>query len=281
MRRTLLPFLGLLACLLLACFGPAPAAHAQAAATGPDYSVAILPVMPPSEIKRRWQPLLDQLTRETGLRFHFRFYEDFESFNAGLLKEEADFAVMSPLHIWRLRNHYRPQLRGSLPLTGMVVVRQDSPVHQLADLRGRHIAIQEGDNLSANILVGQTLREQKIEINLRLVKTESNALRSVVLGKADAAVVNNYILKFLPPEIVTQIRILYRTADLPPPPIAVSNSVNFDDVKKVKVALLHLRETHAALLEGILMPDITEADMERDYSIVGKLIPGEAGNASR
>lgn len=280
MRRTLLPLLGLLACLF-ACLLPGPATHAQAAAAAREYSVAIIPVMPPSEIKRRWQPLLDQLSRETGLRFRFHFYEDFESFDTALQHEDPDIAVMSPLHMWRMRTHYKPQLRGSMGLTGMVVVRHDSNIRQLADLRGRQLAIQEGDNLSANILVSQVLRDQKIEPDLKFVRTESNALRSVVLGKADAAVVNNYILKFLPPEIVNQIRIVYRTADLPPPPIASSSHVGADDAKKIRASLLHLRETHAPLLEGILMPDIMEADMERDYSIVGKLIPGEAGNASR
>ncbi|MGH8492754.1 MAG: phosphate/phosphite/phosphonate ABC transporter substrate-binding protein [Moraxellaceae bacterium] len=279
MRRAAYLAPGLSLLLLLVCGWPAESARAQ---EKPEitYSVAVIPVVPPSETKRRWQPLLDQLARDTGLHFRFRFYEDPKSFENGLIHDEADFAVMSPLQAWRLRNLYRPQLRGNLALIGIVVVQKDSRIRQLSDLQGRALTLQEGDNHSANLLVLQSLKEQKITPQLRLVKTESNALRSVVLGKTDAAIVNNYALKFIPSGINAQLRIIYQTADLPPPPIAASLRLPAEDLQKVKTAMLRMQETHPELLQGILMPDLVEADLERDYGIVGKLLPSEAGNGN-
>ncbi|MDQ8036662.1 MAG: phosphate/phosphite/phosphonate ABC transporter substrate-binding protein [Pedobacter sp.] len=266
--------------LLLLCSWTAGFAHAQdKAATA--YSVAVIPVVPPSEIKRRWQPVLDQLGHDTGLHFRFRFYEDFQDFENGLAHDEADFAVMSPLQIWRQRQRYRPQLRGSLLMSGIVVVQKSSPIRQLADLQGRTLSLPDGDNHAANLFVLQTLKEQKITPELRTVKTENNALRSVIIGKADAAIINNYTLKFVPPGMTEQLRIIHQTVDLPPPPIAASLRLPAEDLQKVKAAMLRLQETHPELLQSILMPDIVEADLERDYSIVGKLIPAEAGNGGR
>jgi phosphonate transport system substrate-binding protein len=244
------------------------------------YSVAVIPVLPASEIKRRWQPVLDQLAQETGLHFRFRFYEDFAGFESGLAHSEPDFAVMAPLHAWRYRNRYRPLLHGRLPLTGLVVVQKSSPLKQLAELQGRRLSLQEGSNLSANSFVLQTLRGQKIEPELLPVKTESNALRSVVMGRADAAIINNYALKFVPAGILEQLRIIHSTEDLPPPPITGSVRLPAEDVQKVKAAMLHFQESHPQLLQDILMPDIVEADVERDYSMVGKLLPDEAGNGN-
>lgn len=268
--------------LLCLCAWPAGPAHAQEIPnkTGSSYSVAVIPVVPPSEIKRRWQPLLDTLSRDSGLHFRFRFYEDFQDFEAGLSRDEVDFAVMSPLQVWRFRQRYRPQLRGTLTLSGIVVVQKSSSIQQLADLAGHTVSLPDGDNHAANLFVLRSLKEQKIITELRPVKTENNAMRSVLLGKADAAIINNYTLKFVPPDMIKQLRIIYQTAELPPPPIAASLRVPADDVQKMKSALLRLKDTHPELLQDTLMTGMTEADFERDYSIVGKLLPGEAGNGS-
>lgn len=256
-------------------------AHAQTGPDGPDYVIALPPVLPPSEVKRRWQPVLDQMTRDTGLRFHLRFYEDFESFESGLLRDETDFALLSPVQVWRLRSRYRPQLRNSLPMTGIVVTHKNSPLKQLGDLRGRSLSLQQGENLSANFFVQKALREQKIVADLKMVRSESNALRSVVLRKSDAAIANNYILKLLPPEIVAQTRVIYRTQELPAPAIAANIQVPAEDTQKVKEALLRLRENRSPLLDVISMPGLVEADLDRDYSVIGRALGAEVPNGDR
>lgn len=253
-------------------------AHAQTSVTTTDYVIALTPDIPPSEVKRRGQSVLNQLARDTGLNFHFRFYEDLDSFESGLMRDEADFAVLSPVQVWQLRNHYRPQLRNGLPMTVLVVTHKDSSLKQLSDLRGRSLALQQGESLSASLFIHQALREQKIDTHLKMVRSESNALRSVVLGKSDAAIVNNYTLKLLPAEIMAQIRVIYRTLELPPPAIAANIRLPAEDIQKVKNALLRLRETRSPLLDVILMPDIVEADFDRDYGALGSVLNGEAQN---
>lgn len=276
----LLPGLWLAASTVAEAQGVTIADKAAQEKTVTVYSLAVIPALPASDIKRRWQPVLDRLNQETGLHFRFRFYEDFEAFENGLARDEPDFAVMAPLHAWRYRNHYRPQLRGRLPLTGLVVVQKGSPLQQLSDLQGHKLALQDGANLSANSFVLQSLREQKTEAALMFVKTESNALRSVVIGKADAAIVNNYALKFVPPGIMEQLRIIHSTEDLPSPPFSSNIRLPAEDVQKVKAAMLRFQESRPQLLQDILMPDIVEADSERDYTVVGKYFPGEAGNGA-
>lgn len=194
------------------------------------------------------------------------------------MRDEADFAVLSPVQVWQLRNHYRPQLRNGLPMTVLVVTHKDSSLKQLSDLRGRSLALQQGESLSASLFIHQALREQKIDTHLKMVRSESNALRSVVLGKSDAAIVNNYTLKLLPAEIMAQIRVIYRTLELAPPAIAANIRLPAEDIQKVKNALLRLRETRSPLLDVILMPDIVEADFDRDYGALGSVLNGEAQN---
>lgn len=246
-----------------------------------ELTVAVVPIMPPAEIKRRWQPVLDQVGRETGLPLRFHFYEAFPEFEKALARGNDDFVVTSSVQAWKHRKVYRPVLRGRLPLAGLLVVRQDGPLRKLADLQGRTIAIQAGHEVSSNLLILQTLREQKIGVTLEPLNTESSALRSVVRGKADAAIVNNYLFQLLPGNVAAHLRIVHRSAELPPPAISANADLAPEVVQAFRRAMLRLRETHPALLEAILMPDLMEADLDRDYAGVARLIPPEVPHGTR
>lgn len=265
----------LTALLLLLASGTVAAAGA-----GAGWTISVVPIMPAVEIKRRWQPVLDQVARDSGLTLRLRFHEDFASFEQAMARGESDFVVASAVQTWRLRQVYRPVLRGRIPLTGLVVVRHDSPWQQLADLDGQVLCLQAGNEISSNLLVLQTLREQKLNVTLNPLNTESSALRSVVRGKSDAAIINNYLMGLSPPDIAARLRIIHRTVDLPPPAISASLRIPPETVEKFRRSLLRLRETHPALLDAVLMSDLIEADLQRDYGNVGKLIPPEAGNAT-
>lgn len=269
-----------LARLLLAVLLALPATllppRAQAAPAAREYTVSVIPIMPPAEIKRRWQPVLDEATRATGLRFRFHFYLDFARFEQGLASEEIDFAMASPVVIWNMRDRYRPLLRGRTPLVGQVVVRRDSPLQALPDLSRHSLALQEGSTLSTNLLVLRTLREQKIAYEARYVNTESSALRSVVLGRNDAALVNNYLLQLVPPGILPRLRIIHSAADLPPPALLASRQTPPEVVQKFRDALFALRDSKPAMLDSILMADIANADLERDYGVMERLLAPEA-----
>lgn len=278
-----LPLLSLLAAPLPAG-AASPAAATPAAGPAPaaarEYTLAVIPIMPPAEVKRRWQPVLDEIGRAAGLRFRFHFYTDISRFEQGLTQEEVDFAVASPVLTWRLRDRYRPLLRGRTPLVAQVVVRQASPLQKLADLDRHTLGLQEGAALSTNVLVLRTLREQKIGYLPRAMNTESSALRSVVLGTTDAALVNNYLMQMVPPDVGKRLRVIYSAANLPPPAIMVSRQTPPEIAQRVRDAFLLLRDAAPVLMDSILMRDLTEADLERDYGAMARL-PGIDGAGER
>lgn len=258
---------------LLAIF-PEPARAAPAI-----YSVAVTSVLPATEIKRRWQPLLDQLNHDTGLFLHFRLYEDNAQLEAGLMRSEPDFAMLGPYQLWQVRPRYQPMLRNTAPMIGLVVVRKNSPLQTLHDLHGRTLATPNGSDMTTTLLFTHTLKTLNIRPQIKAQNTHVNGLRAVLLGKMDAAIVNNYSLQLLPPELVQQLRIIHRTTPMPPPAFAFAARVPEADMRKLKAAFLRLRATHPALLETALMPSITEADMERDYGVLSRMITPEAAHA--
>ena len=103
----------------------------------------------------------------------------------------------------------------------------------------------------------------------------------MIVGTIDAATVNNYSMRLLPAEITAQLRIIHFAGELPPPAFAAALHVAAEDAKRVRDAFLRFRQTHPDLLESALMPNIVEADFDRDYSALAKLMTTEAaGNAA-
>ena len=102
-----------------------------------------------------------------------------------------------------------------------------------------------------------------------------------ILGKSDAAVTDNYLLKLLPPGITGQVRSIYQAPPLPAPAIVANLRTPAEVAERFRQALLQLRGTQPALLDSILMPDLTDADLERDYGSVGKLLATEGGDEAR
>lgn len=250
------------------------AARAQAPTAEREYTLAVRPILPPAEVQRRWQPLLDEVTRRSGLRIRFHFYSDIARFGQGLAAQNVDFALTSPVLTWQLRKHYRPILRGGLPLVGQVVVHRDSPLQQLSDLDRHSLAYQEGGQFSTNLLILRTLREQKIDFLPRFLDTESGALRSAFLRKYDAALVNNYLMRLVPPQVTSQLRVIHSGPALPPPAFIARRRIPPVVVQKFRDALLAIRDDQPALLESLLMTDLVDADLDRDYGIMARHLGG-------
>lgn len=266
----------LCACMLLGSLLATFHEPAQAAAA--VYTVSVAPALPATETKRRWQPLLDQLSRDTGFTLHFRFYEDNEQFEEGLIQGEPDFAMIGPYQLWKVRPRYQPLLRDAAPMTGLVLVSKNSPVQSLNDLGGRTLAFPSGSDITTTIVLRHSLKDPKIQPLLRPQRTYVNGVRGVMLGKLDAVISNDYSMKLIPPGMEQQLRVIYRTIPTPGPAFASAQHVPAEASIKMKTAFQHLKTTHPALLDAALMPNITEADLEKDYGIFSTLHGNETAH---
>ncbi|MBP7178859.1 MAG: PhnD/SsuA/transferrin family substrate-binding protein [Moraxellaceae bacterium] len=251
-----------------------------AAAAGARYSIAIAPTLPATEIKRRWQPLLDQLQRDTGFVLKFHFYKDSIDFEEGLQKSEPDFALIDPLQLWKVRTRYLPIVRDAAPIVDMILVRKDSPLQSLADLNKHTLATAGGNDMASLMLYTQTFKSIRIQPRLHVHRTHSNGLRAVILGRLDAAISNSAYLQLMPVGLAQQMRTIHQTSPMTGQAFAVARRIPADDLHKMKAALLHLKESHAELLPIAQMPNIIEADLERDYSFFANLIAAETSDVA-
>lgn len=205
-----------LACLLMGLAFRAPAA--------PALTFAVVPQYPPEQIHRTWTPVLQEITRKTGIPLQLKSYASIPDFEADFLKGGPDIAYMNPYHVVMAAKAagYIPLIRDDKArLKGILVVRKDSPITSLKQLDGATIAFPAPNAFGASLYMRALLAEEAgIRFTPSYVKTHSNVYRHVLGGHAQAGGGVQRTLDDEAPGVRANLRVLYETP--PAYPHAVS-----------------------------------------------------------
>ena len=240
------------------------------------YTVAVVPQIASIQIYRDWTPLLTKLEQVTGYRFKLLAYNEFSRFELALNQGVPDLVYLNPYHmvIAKQKNQYRPLVRDSSPLTGILVVRQDSPIKKLTDLDGKNIAFPSPNALGASLYMRALLAEKiKIKTTPVYVGSHQNVYRHVLIGEVMAGGGVNSTLEKETEAVRSQLNILFTTPDISPHPLAAHPRVPVDVSKKIVAALLAMRNDpeSSKLLAAVQIPQPIEADYKRDYAGLAQL----------
>jgi len=256
--------------LLLALAGAAAPAWAQSGADRPLYSVAVVPQFPAAELHRDWAGLLERVGHDAGVTLVLKVAPGIPRFETELLAGAPDFAFMNPYHaVMAMRAQgYLPLLRGSKPLTGILVVRRDDAIKSVRDLDGRQIAFPAPNAFGASLWMRALLAEREhIRISPLYVQTHSNVYRQVIHGLVAAGGGVNNTLAQERDEVRADLRVLMETPAVAPHPLAAHPRVPARVQQAVAEAFMRLAADPAgqALLAGVTLAGPVRADYGRDY----------------
>ncbi|MDP2783484.1 MAG: phosphate/phosphite/phosphonate ABC transporter substrate-binding protein [Sulfurimicrobium sp.] len=241
------------------------------------YILAVVPQFTPSEVHRNWTPFVEKLSKATQRRFEVRIYPSIPKFEEGFLNGEIDLAFMNPYHavMAKRAQGYIPLVRdGANPLSGILVVRRDSPVKTIKELNGRELAFPAPNAFGASLYMRALLAEQeKISITPRYVKTHTNVYRHVIMGEVAAGGGVNNTLKHESPEVQAQLRVLFETPAVAAHPLAAHPRMPEGVRQAVTAALLDMGNDPAwqGMLAEMQMSRPVKADYARDYQALEKL----------
>lgn len=243
------------------------ATYSQAAET---YTFGIVPQYDQRQLFEIWKPLLDELKERTGLSFRLVSVPTITVFEKEFLNSSYDFAYMNPYHVLKARRTtgYTPFVRDSSPLRGILVVRKDSPIKKVSELKNRVVAFPSPNALGASLLMRADLsRLHRVSIVPLYVKTHDSVYLHVVKGLADAGGGVQKTLEEQEKPLQDNLRILYTTRDLPSHPVVVHPRVPRRDAEKVREAFLEMAATEKGrkLLARIPMKQPVSTSMD-DYS---------------
>ncbi len=249
--------------LALAVLGSSPAAAAE------PYTIAVVPQFEQRKLFATWDPIIAELQARTGLSFKLEATLTVPEFEKRLAKGSFDFVYANPYQILREgpRQGYQPLVRDATPLRGILVVRKDSPIHSVAELDGKELAVPSPNALGASLLLRADLsRRFQVTVVPVDVKTHSSVYLHVVNGLTPAGGGVEKTLQEQPPQVREALRVLYTTREMPSHPVAAHPRVPAEVREKVRRALLAMgaSEQGRALLAKIPMTQPVSASLQ-DY----------------
>lgn len=192
----------------------------NASASSGTLDFGVFPQLSTRVMAETYQPLADYLGASTGEPVSLVTAKDFYTFHARTLAGEYELVLTAPHLAWLAwkEGGYRPLLIYKEPAKGFVVVRKDSSIRQLSDLRGKTIAIPD-PNAVVNIRLAKILAKNGLNLGRELTVKEAgshtNAATYVSEKQADAAVIGVFPFLRLPGVIKDNLRIIVSTPDLP------------------------------------------------------------------
>ena len=235
----------------------------------------------PEAMVRRMAPLTQYLSVKTGYRVTFRASPNLGSAVYDLGNGFTQIAYLTPVAYIDARDKFHvvplvaPQRENTPKFHLAIVVRKDSGIHKITDLRGKKFAFgDEKALLQRAVVVGAGIRLEELG-SYAYLKHYDTIAKAVLRGDFDAGILKHAMIGDY--ENGPQgLRTIYKSPPLPPYLFAVNGKLPPSVVTKLRKALLDLKPDtpeHRAILGSL---DDTYDGFVRigdhDYDLVRKLI---------
>ena len=256
----------------------------EAAAETREISFGIVPQQAASKLAHKWTPLMEKLSKETGLRIVFKTAPTIPDFESRLYGGEYDIAYMNPYHytVFHESPGYSAIAKArDKRIKGIIVVRKESPIERLEQLDGEQLAFPAPAAFAASILPRSHLKAIGIEFIPKYVSSHDSVYSSVAKGffPAGGGVIRTF--RNTEPAIREQLRVLWTTPGYTPHAIAIHPRIDAATSGKLTAAIIGMEQDEAGrkLLEAIKVKGFEKAT-DSDWDDVRNLSLDEIETAN-
>jgi phosphonate transport system substrate-binding protein len=250
-----------------------PGAWAEAPPEG--YTFGIGPVQSATELAKHWTPFMEYLTKKSGVPLQFKTAKDISTYQQQLREGVYDFGYINPYHYLEFNKSsgYKAFAREKDgKLLGILVVKEDSPIHDLSQLNDQTIAFPSANAMVATWLAVNMLQKKNIKTTPQYVNSMDSVYLSVARGLFPAGGGETRTFGTFNPEVKSKLRILWTSEALPPFPFMSHPRVPKSVVAKVQQAMEQMANDPEgmALLKANNFTGI-ERTNDADYNAMRKM----------
>lgn len=250
--------------------------------------VGRIPYLDPRKMVRNYESMMEYLKKELQLNeVRLVLTPDYNTLTQFLKEGKIDiawhgvFAYPRARELTGARAILTPIWSGKKSYRGIIVVRADSNINSLSDLKGRSFAFTDKKSASGYFLPTIHLLENNIDpekdfSKVEYIKKHDNILYNILYKKFDAgAVYDNSFQLLKNDEEIKQLKIISKTADILNEPIMVRKDLPDEITAKVKNAFLKLSSSDPQtkhILNDIGNLDGFTESCDKDYDELVRMV---------
>lgn len=236
----------------------------------------VVPQQSPLELIKAWKPLMDYLEKATGEKIVLKIERSIPEFEKNLYQGNYDIVYMSPSHyvIAHQKKGYLAKVRDKKNLVGILVVRKDSGITNISDMKGKQFLFPASGAFAATMINKyELLVEHHINIesdeNFRYVNSHDSVYKGIARGLGEiGGGIERTFNDLNDEETKSSLIIIRRTKPYPSHPIAFHPTLPQETQQKITQALL---KTPDSLLIALSMKHLIEIN-HAEYSSVQTMI---------
>ena len=244
------------------------------------YIVGIHPLHNPKRLFEVYAPIIDFIDAQLpDVELKLEASRNYEEFDKKLYSGHFDFAMPNPYQtVLSLRHGYKifAKMADDQDFRGIILVRKDSDIKQISDLKGKAVSYPAKTALAATMMPQQYLHTHGLNVNTDIencyVGSQESSIMNVLLGHVAAAATWPVPWKTFSaehPDQAAQLEIKWQTESLPNNGWVVRNDIPAQLVEQFLQQLLNLQdsETGQKMLAAIPVSRF-EAANEKTYAPV-------------
>src|SRR5450830_681637 len=187
--------LGLIMLMLLACGQSQesktvePQFAAKAPVVGKEYVFAIHPLHNPARLFEIYGLLIDYLNRNIpGSSFRLEASRNYEEFDKKLYTRQFDFALPNPyqtLNSLSYGYHVIAKMGDDYKFTGIILIRRDSGINKVSDLKGKKVSYPARTALAATMMSQYYFQTHGLDVN--------HDIENLYVGSQESSIMNVYL----------------------------------------------------------------------------------------
>lgn len=261
-----------------------PEFSASADSAGHVYVFGVRPQRNPKKLRSIFGPLVNYLNSHIqDASFVFEASRNFAAFDQKLAERQFDFVLPNPYGTLNgIDNGYTVfgKMGNDNALLGLIIVRRDSPIKTVADLKGKTLAFPGPTAFAATLLPKYFLHKQGLNVNADFKSLYVGSVESSLMNvyQKNAAAGTSYPpawrdLQQDEPQVASELKVMWQTEGMSDVALMARNDIPKELVARVAKVLFDMQNNKQGreLLEHMDLNMFTPAS-NPDYETVRTFI---------